>query len=150
MTLYKFYRIVSKTDIDGECYIGHTTQRLSKRFWTHCNRMNCSSNILIKKYGKENLQIILIHELEMKNREEACREERRLYEEANSKRVNIRRPLALEQEKKEEHSIYCKSWYDNNKEAIKDYAKQYYKNNKEKKKAYQRAYSLKKKSVSNR
>jgi predicted GIY-YIG superfamily endonuclease len=132
MPLYKFYRIVSKTEADGECYIGHTIQPLHKRFYGHGSPSNkCSSRVLFEKYGKENLEIVLIHEMEFENKQEAVREERRLFEEYAEKRVNIRYPFRSEQETKEKDNEYCSLWREINKEKANDSSRAWYETNKE-------------------
>jgi hypothetical protein len=102
MPVYKFYRIAPKDTTRPDCYIGHTIQELRKRFTEHCKTSNTtSSKALFDRYGKDNLEIILIHELELPNREYARREERRLWEEVREQAVNRWRPWVSEEEKKQ-------------------------------------------------
>lgn len=107
MPLYKFYRIVPKDVSQTDCYIGHTVQPLRKRFTSHakCNNTT-TSKALFDRYGKDGLQIVLIHELELAGLEEARREERRLWEEHKDHAVNLVRPWISEEERKEAHRLY--------------------------------------------
>ena len=131
MPLYRFYRIVSKTDAESECYIGQTIQPLHKRFHAHSKAKNkCSSKLLFEKYGKENLEIILIHEQELPSRQEALREERRLFEEYSEKRVNRFRPIVTPEERDENHKALTKRWHEEHKEKHKELNHQWYELNK--------------------
>lgn len=132
MPLYRFYRIVSKTDADSECYIGQTIQPLHKRFHAHSKANNkCSSKFLFEKYGKENLDIILIHEQELPSRQEALREERRLFEEYSEKRINRFRPIVYPEERDENHKRLTKRWHEENKEKHAELNHQWYELNKD-------------------
>lgn len=145
MPLYHFYRLVPKVFVEEpECYIGHTIQRLSKRLWTHKKEQNCSSNVLFEKYGNDGIQLVLIHSLELQSKEEARREERRLYEEYKKSAVNIRNPHTTVEERKEQHRKYCREWY--KKEENKARSKAYYEQHKEAKKAYAKERRLQKKN----
>lgn len=143
MPLYKFYRIVHKMEADSECYIGSTTQPLHKRFYQHSKRgsSGCSSKILFEKYGKENLQIVLIHELELPSRQEALREERRLFEEHEKKVNRIRPHISMEdfteyqrkyrETNSEKIAERARKYREAHAEEISDYHKTYYKSNRE-------------------
>jgi len=128
MPLYKFYKIVPKDVSKTDCYIGHTVQPLRKRFTAHCKTGNeTSSKMLIENYGKGALEIVLIHELELPDKEFARREERRLYEEHKESAVNKCKPYVTDEERKERN----KQYYVENKEAIFAQHKQYREANKE-------------------
>ena len=143
MPLYKFYKIVPKDVSKTDCYIGHTIQPLRKRFTAHCKTGNkTSSKMLIENYGKDALEIVLIHELELPDKEFARREERRLYEEHKERVVNHVRPYVTDEERKEQKkqyrdenkeamSVQQKQYREANKEVISAHNKQYYEQNKE-------------------
>ena len=137
MPLYKFYRIVPKDVSKTDCYIGHTTQPLRKRFSQHWDRRNrvgsgsCSSAMLFHNYGRDALEIVLIHELELPDKEFDRREERRLYEEYRERVVNKYRPIVTEEEAKERDAEKRRQWKDANKERHAEIKRQWYEANKE-------------------
>jgi hypothetical protein len=151
MPLYKFYRIVPKDTTQTDCYIGHTIQPLRKRFTAHCLKSNdTTSKALFERYGKEGLEIILIHELELPDKEYARREERRLWEEVKEHAVNHRKPWRSEEEKKthqkqyeeenrEARAILLKRWYEEHKEVVLTRQKQWREANKEQYKQWREA-----------
>ena len=108
MPLYKFYRIVPKTVENDDCYIGHTIQPLRKRFTGHYDdykrKARCGTHTLFEKYGRDGLEIVLIHELELPDKEYARREERRLYEENTV--INKRRPWISDVETQQYNKQY--------------------------------------------
>ena len=137
MPLYKFYRIVPKDATKTDCYIGHTVQPLRKRFRAHCQMSNrCSSITLFRNYGKEALQIVLIHELELPDKEYARREERRLWEEVKEQAVNRARPWVND----EENTQVVNQWYQDNRQAHLSRQKQWREANKEKKATLDKQY----------
>jgi len=139
MPLYKFYRIVPKDVSKTDCYIGHTTQPLRKRFSQHWEKRNssrvCSSSMLFHNYGRDALEIVLIHELELPDKEFALREERRLYEEYRETVVNKNRPIITDEERKkanqERRRIHGKQWREVSKEHQAEYHKKWWKVNRE-------------------
>ena len=141
MPLYKFYRIVPKDTTQTDCYIGHTIQPLRKRFTEHGKPSNSiSSRILFERYGKGGLEIVLIHELELPDKEYARREERRLWEEVKEQAVNKDRPWTSEEEKKEQMAITHKKWSDLNKPYMAEQKKKYREEHKEQTKQSQKKY----------
>lgn len=103
MPLYKFYRIVPTDATQTDCYIGHTTQPLYKRFSQHRSSSNpTTSKSLIERYGKDNLRIVLIHELELPSKDYAVREERRLIEMMRRYVVNTQMPWVGATDEEEE------------------------------------------------
>lgn len=134
MPLYRFYRIVS--DVGSDEYIGSTRSPLHKRFWEHRNKysknlLRCASKALFDKYGMETCSIVLIHELECATKEEALREERRIYDERKESIVNIRRPYASHDEKKQYGRQRMREYREANKESISQKKKEHYQANKE-------------------
>ena len=135
MPLYRFYRIVS--DIGPEEYIGSTRSPLHKRFWEHRNRyekglLQCSSKAIFDKYGMSSCSIILIHEMECETREEALREERRIYDERRVTTINERRPYVSPDEKKVELSIRNKEYQKANLDKFREANKRYREANRDK------------------
>jgi hypothetical protein len=136
MPLYNFYRIVS--DAGKEEYIGSTRQPLYKRFYEHKSKYKsgknqCSCKKIFDNYGVETCSIILISQLECETKEEALREERRIYDERKENLVNRNRPMSLVDELKERRKQYKKQLYEKNKEKMKEYQKKYYEEKKTKK-----------------
>lgn len=150
MPIYNFYRIVS--DIGTKEYIGSTRQPLYKRFYEHKNtyklgKSTCASKTLFDEYGIDTCSIILISQLECETKEEALREERRIYDERKENIINKSRPFCSVEERKEYNKTYIKEHrkeineykrknYEENKEKNKEIhnekAKKYYEKNKEK------------------
>lgn len=131
MPIYKFYKIVPKDVEKTDCYIGHTIQPLRKRFKGHYDRMNtvgsgsCSSAMLFHDYGKDALEIVLIHELELPDKDYARREERRLYEEYKERVVNKYKPHVTDEERKERDAVSKKTYNEANKDTIRPARKVY-------------------------
>lgn len=154
MPIYKFYRLVSKTEYKM-VYIGHTTQPLYKRLGDHKKdykgRRRYSSAILIDEVGLDNVEIILIHERELANLEEARREERRLLEEVRDYAVNKKLPISTPEEMNDAHNRQRRDVYYKNKEKALIRVKAYYEANKEKVKQTQEAnkekYNARKRAV---
>lgn len=141
MPLYKFYRIVPKDTTQTDCYIGHTVQPLRKRFTEHGRPSNStSSKALFERYGKKGLQIVLIHELELPDKEYARREERRLLEEVREQAVNKLRPWTSEEETKELMATTAKQWREANKEYVATHRKRYIEAHQEQRRQYSKQY----------
>ena len=138
MTLYHFYRLVN--NVDDRCYIGMTRRELRKRLHNHRYSTRCSSKQLIDQYGKDNIDIILIHSLEYETIHEAHREERRLIEEHRDRCVNLVIPYRSEDELKEQKKVQNKAWYEANKEEVKAQKKAYHETHKEKMNTLNKAY----------
>ena len=61
--IYKLY-----TDNSEDCYVGRTSTSMELRLNTHFSKTNkCSSNILIDKYGKENIKYIILEKCTTEN-----------------------------------------------------------------------------------
>jgi len=145
MPLYKFYRIVPKDVTQIDYYIGHTTQPLRKRFAEHIrdarNRPEkTTSHHLIDRYGKDGLEIVLIHELELPDKEYARREERRLWEEVKENAVNRCRPWRSEKERKEGDRIRLAKWSEENSERVLQKKKEWEEANRERIKEVKKVY----------
>lgn len=134
MPLYRFYRIVS--DAGPEEYIGSTRSPLHKRFWEHRNRysknqLRCASKTLFDTHGVETCSIVLIHEMECATKEEAFREERRIYDERKETIVNVRRPYISPDEKKAEMSERNKTYQVANLDKFREANRRFQKANKD-------------------
>jgi len=116
-----------------DCYIGHTRQPLRKRFTEHYHERNrsdaCRSSILFERYGRDGLEIVLIHELELATLEEARREERRLCEVYHESIVNKVRPFTTQDEKEAERLLYSMAYREDNRDEIRKKSKAYYEAN---------------------
>lgn len=142
MPLYKFYRIVPKDMEQTDCYIGHTTQPLRKRFTQHATtKKKTSSSLLFERYGRDGLEIVLIHELELTTLEEARREERRLYEDHRANAINQVRPFITKDERKEQITINSKAWKERNRSHVIELRDIRYEKNKEKYNAVARQWA---------
>lgn len=86
---------------------------------------SCSSSILFRNYGKEGLEIVLIHELELPDKEYARREERRLLEEHRERAVNKYNPYVTDEERKERDALSKKIYNEVNKDTIRPARKIY-------------------------
>jgi len=106
-----------------------TRRELRKRLWDHRHQKDsgCSSKQLVEKYGKSNIDIVLIHSLEYETVREAHREERRLIEEYRGRCVNLQMPYRSEEEKPSLLRIYRET----HKDEIKARQRVYYKTHKE-------------------
>ena len=152
------YKIVCNDLTIKQCYVGHTTD-MTKRKYAH---KSCCHNekdkdhnhkiykIIREKGGWSNWSMLLVEKFPCKDNHEACRRERELYEQLDSK-MNMVRPYItqaeLEQyekqyleENKEEIKQYYEQYREENKEEIAEKKKQYYEANKEQLKQYNKQY----------
>ena len=109
------YKIVCNDLSIKDCYVGHTTD-MTKRKWTHktvCNsEKNKKHNLKIYKIirengGWDNWNMVLVEEFPCKDKYEACKRERELYEELDAK-LNTYRPYLTHEERKQyyqEHNL---------------------------------------------
>jgi hypothetical protein len=139
---------------EGDIYIGSTTKEyLSQRMSSHHYDYNSfkkdkrdfvNSYFLFDKYGFDNCNIILLELVNVNTKDELLAREQ--YYIQTLKCVNKNIPLRTQKEwyieniekikqyrenKKEEHTEYCKNYYIVNKDKLKDNAKQYRKDNKD-------------------
>ena len=139
------YKIVCKELTIKDCYIGHTTN-MTKRKAQHkfsCNNEKDKSyNLKIYKIirqngGWDNWTMILVEEFPCKDKYQACKRERELYEELGAF-MNTYRPYRTQEEHKEEQKQCFKQYCEDHKEEIKEYkkkyGKQYYQDHKEQRK----------------
>ena len=122
------YKIVCNDLEIKDCYVGHTTNWIKRK----ASHKSCCSNETSKKNnlkvyqtirengGWDNWTMVQIEEYNCKDKREAEKRERELYEDLDAK-LNTLKPIRTQEEKRE----YGKEWRENNKD------KQYYKANKD-------------------
>ena len=137
------YKFVCNDLTVKDCYVGHTTD-MTKRKCQHksdCNNEQGKHHnlkiyqIIRKNGGWSNWSMILIEEFPCKNKPEACKRERELYEELDAK-MNMSLPYITQEELKQNK----KQYYQDHKEELKQYYKQYYQDHKEDHKQYYKQY----------
>ena len=142
----KIYMIEPNCEYDdGDVYYGSTTSTLVHRLNNHKNISNkCKSKILIDKYGRENIKIVLIKLFPCNSIDELNAEEghyhrnnrcvnkqiagRKLKEYYDDNKEHI---LARQNEYNRTHREDTKKYRADNKEHIKEYQKKYCQDNKE-------------------
>ena len=126
------YKIVCDDLNVKDCYVGHTTD-MTKRKWAHksvCNNeKNKGHNLKIYKIIRENggwanWSMLLVEKFPCKDKFEACKREREVYEELEAK-MNTRRPYRTHEERKEELKQNYKKYIEEHKEDYKEYHKLY-------------------------
>jgi len=141
------YKIVCNDLTVKDCYVGHTTN-MTERKYKHkfsCNNEKHNSyhfkiyKIIRENGGWDNWNMVLVEEFPCKDKFEACKREREVYEELDAK-LNMRRPYRTQEEYKEEHKQYDQQYYQENKEYKKQYEKQYYQEHKQYKNQYKKQY----------
>jgi len=137
------YKIVCNDLSVKECYVGHTTD-MTKRKSCHksvChNEKNKHHNLKIYKIirengGWENWTMLLVEKFPCEDKYQACRRERELYEELDTK-LNTLRPHITQEETKQHN----KQYREEHKEYYKQYDKQYREEHKEYYKQYDKQY----------
>ena len=127
------YKIVCNDLNVKDCYVGHTIN-MTKRKCCHkhvCNNeKNKDHNLKIYKIirengGWDNWTMLLVEKFPCKDKYEACKRERELYEELDAK-MNMIRPYRTQEETKEDQ----KQYYQEHKEDLKENSKQYYQEHK--------------------
>jgi hypothetical protein len=124
---------------DGDVYYGSCASTLTQRLSKHKAPSNkCKSNILIKKYGRDNIKIVLIKPFQCSSKTELSAEESKYHR--RFKCVNKR----IEGRTKNEY-------YQDNREVFLEKAQQYRQDNievvLERDKQYSRQYRLKQKQI---
>jgi len=156
------YKFVCNDLTVKDCYVGHTTD-MTKRKCQHksdCNNEKGKHHnlkiyqIIRKNGGWSNWSMILIEEFPCKNKPEACKRERELYEELDAK-MNMSLPYITQEElrqyykqygkqyredHKQYHKKYSEQYYQDHKEELKQNKKQYYQDHKEELKKYKKKY----------
>ena len=124
------YKLCCKDTTIEDIYIGSTTN-LYNRKKKHKSDSNNEKHRIYKTYvykfirengGFENWDMIMIKEVNVDNKRELEREERKVFEELKPT-LNIRNPFRKKEENKgldkEKQKIYQKNWYENNKESLR-------------------------------
>ena len=161
------YKIVCKDLNVKDCYVGHTTD-MTKRKCCHkhvCNNeKNKDHNLKIYKIirengGWDNWTMVLVETFPCKDKHEACRREREVFEELDAK-MNTLRPYITQEEfkdlkqqyyqehkeeHKEKHKKYCEEYYQEHKEDLKQNQKKYREEHEEEIKKYLKQYREKNK-----
>ncbi len=137
------YKIVCNDLNVKDCYIGHTIN-MTKRKCCHKSRCHNEKDkhynlkiyqIIRQNGGWSNWSMILVETFPCKDKNEACKREREVYEELDAK-LNMLRPYRTQEDLKE----YDKKYYQINKKEINEYHEKYYQNNKEDLKEYDKKY----------
>jgi len=143
------YKIVCNDLNVKECYVGHTIN-MTKRKYRHKSSCNNEKNkahnfkiyqIIRQNGGWSNWSMILVEEFPCKDKYQACKRERELYEELDAK-MNTFRPYLTQEERTEEDKKYreehkaeiiqnSRKYREKNKEEIKEKTKQYREDHKE-------------------
>ena len=121
------YKIVCDDLNVKDCYVGHTTN-MTRRKWNHKSLCNNEKNkyhnlkiyqIIRENGGWENWSMLLVEKFPCKDKYEACKRERELYEELGAK-MNTRRPYRTQ----EEHIEQFKQHYQEHKAEINEKKKE--------------------------
>jgi len=141
------YKIVCNDLNVKNCYVGHTIN-MTKRKCVHksiChNEKNKAHNLKIYQIIRENggwgnWSMILVETFPCKDKFEACKREREIFEELDAK-LNMVRPYLTQEENKENNKQYTKQYREDHKEKIEQYKKQYREDHKEEIKQYKKKY----------
>lgn len=142
----KIYKIVC--NLTKECYVGSTTQPLSKRLTQHVTEYNrcllgksvATSSFPILERG--NYDIVLLEEVKCDNKEQLHKEERKHIEANVCVNHNIPTRTKYEYAKVNKDKIikYKNDYREANKDSVAEYQRNYRKVNKERGKEYQKSY----------
>ena len=139
------YKIVCDDLTIKDCYVGHTTN-MTKRKYSHksiCHNEKSKYynrkiyQIIRQTGGWSNWSMILVEKFPCRDKHEACKREREIFEELDAK-MNMVKPYRTQEEIKlyyQDHKEDYKKYYKDHKE---DY-KKYYQDHKEENKLYQEA-----------
>ena len=154
------YKIVCNDLTIKDCYIGHTIN-MTKRKCVHKSRCHNEKDkhhnlkiyqIIRQNGGWSNWSMILVEKFPCKNKHEACKREREIFEEIDAK-MNMVRLYRTQEELKEykkqnqkkyyhekqyyqDHKEQFKQYYQDHKGEISEKKKQYYQEKKQEKKQY--------------
>ena len=138
------YKIVCNDLNVTDCYVGHTIN-MTKRKYQHKHACNKEYNkeynlkiyqIIRENGGWDNWTMVLVETFPCKDKHEACRREREVFEELDAK-MNTLRPYRTQEDIKEYHKKYQKKYYH---EKYKEEKKQYYQEHKEEHKEEHKKY----------
>jgi len=142
------YKIVCNDLTIKDCYVGHTTDMTKRKY---CHKSRCHNEkdkrhhlkiykIIRENGGWDNWNMLLVEKFPCKDKFEACKREREVYEELDAK-MNTNRPHRTQEDHKEEQRQYDQQYKEKNKEVIAEKQKHYREENKEKNKLYYQEYS---------
>jgi len=141
------YKIVCNDLRVKDCYVGHTIN-MTKRKCGHKTRCNNEKNknhnfkiykIIRENGGWDNWNMLLVEKFPCKDKYEACKREREVYEELDAK-LNTKRPYRTQEELKEDIKDYGKQYRQEHKAERKEKRKQYCEDHKEEIQQYQKEY----------
>ena len=144
------YKIVCNDLNVTDCYVGHTINMTKRK----CGHKTCCNNkkhkahnlkiyqIIRENGGWENWSMLLVEKFPCKDKHEACKRERELYEELGAK-MNTLRPYRTQEEHKQYDKQYLKKYREEHKEEHKEYHKEHKAELNEKKKQYCEAHKEK-------
>ncbi len=126
------YKIVCNDLSIKDCYVGHTINMTKRKYWhKHAcnNEKDKNHNLKIYKIirengGWDNWTMVLVEKFPCKDKHEACKRERELYEELDAK-MNMVRPYRTHEEHKEYDIKYKKKYRQEHLAEIKEKAKLY-------------------------
>ena len=154
------YKIVCNDLNVNDCYVGHTIN-MPKRKCSHKSRYNNEKDkhhnlkiyqIIRENGGWSNWSMLLVEKFQCKDKYEACKREREIFEELGAK-MNTRIPYITKEETKQyyqENKQQFKQYYQENKEELKKYQKEYDKKHREENKEYAKKYREEKKAEMNK
>ena len=142
------YKIVCNDLSIKECYVGHTINMTKRKcsHKSHCNNENDKAHnlkiyqIIRENSGWDNWSMLLVEKFPCKDKYEACKREREVYEELEAK-LNTIRPHRTQEELKEERKEYEKQYREEHKEVKAEKMKEYRQEHKEEYKEYHKQYS---------
>ena len=125
------YKILN--DVDDECYVGSTTQRLSKRMAKHREDMVRKPKSKSKLYakmrelGQEHFYIELIEDYPVENIEQLRKREGEYIRQLSTLNIHIagRSKQQWDIDHRDERRIYLKNYYENNKDLLSEKGRQY-------------------------
>ena len=141
------YKIVCNDLSVKDCYVGHTTN-MTERKHNHKSRCNNEKNkshnlkiyqIIRENGGWDNWNMLLVEKFPCKDKFEACKREREIFEELDAK-MNTNRPYRTQEDHKADRKEYINQYHEDHKEEIAEKKKQYREENKEKIKKYKKQY----------
>ena len=140
----KIYMLEPTCEYDeGDVYYGSTTSTLVKRLSQH-KQPSCklTSKILMEKYGRDNIKIVLMELYPCSCKDELKSVEAKYQRENKcvNKRVEGRTYMEWYQDNKDRISDYHKDWYQDNLEKVREQHKQYNESNREKLSTYQKEW----------
>ena len=122
------YKIVCNDLTIKDCYVGHTIN-MTKRKCQHKTRCHNEKDkkqnykiyqIIRENGGWDNWNMVLVEKFPCKDKYEACKREREVYEELDAK-MNTLSPYRTQEERKQND----KQYYQENKEKFKQYNKEH-------------------------